>query len=63
MTKHNYIRTVIITLIFCGVIGTGIAAYLFTQNHEPATATANIEFTFNGASDSLAPNTKRFTPE
>ena len=63
MTKHNYIRTVIITLIFCGVIGTGIAAYLFIQNHEPATATANIEFTFNGASDSLAPNTMRFTPE
>jgi len=63
MTKHTYIRTVIITLILCGVIGTGIAAYLFFQNHEPATATANIEFTFDGASDSLAPNGMRFNPE
>lgn len=63
MTKHRYIRTVIITLVFCGVIGTGIAAYLFYQNHEPATAAANIEFTFDGASDSLAPNGMRFNPE
>jgi len=63
MTKSKYIRTVIITLIFCGVIGTGIAAYLFFLNREPSTASARIEFTFDGASDSLAPNGIRFNPE
>ena len=63
MTKRSYIHIVIIILVLCGLLGTGIAAFLFTSNPDPTTASASIEYTFVGSAESTAPNGVRYNPE
>ncbi|MBQ9008332.1 MAG: hypothetical protein IJ088_03255 [Clostridia bacterium] len=63
MTKRSYIRIVIVIVILCGLLGTGIAAFLFSRNPGPSTASSSIEFTFAGSAESIAPNGTRYNPE
>ncbi len=58
--KTHWFRTTLIVLIICGILGTILAAVLFNDGTIRTCATAEIEFSFDGAADGVAPNGNRF---
>ena len=58
--KNHLFRNTLIVLILCGLIGTIIAAVQFKNTAGSATASASIEFSFDGAAKGLAPDGEKF---
>ena len=58
--KTHWFRTTLIVLIICGILGTILAAILFNDGTARTAATAEIEFSFDGAADGVAPNGNRY---
>ncbi len=58
--KTHWLRTTIIVLLACGIAGLALTAALYFGNPAPTSATAVIEFTFDGAADGIAPNNTAF---
>lgn len=58
--KTHWLRNTLIVLIVCGILGTILAAILLNDGTIRTAATAEIEFSFNGAADGIAPNGNRF---
>ena len=56
MKKTHWLRNTLIVLIICGLIGTVLAAILFNQEASRTSASATIQFSFNGAAEGKAPN-------
>ena len=63
MKKTHWLRTTIITLAACGLAGLILAVVLFNANPGRTGVSSTIEFSFDGASDGLAPNGSRFDLE
>ena len=61
--KTHWLRTTIAVLLVCGIAGTALAAVLFKTNPDKTYASASIQFTFDGATDGLAPNKQAFRME
>ena len=59
-SKSHWLRTTIVVLVICGIIGLALTAALFFGNPDKTTASANIQFTFEGAPEGLAPNGRPF---
>lgn len=56
MKKIHWLRNTLIILVICGLIGTVIAAIRFSKDAGRTSASARIEFSFNGAAEGKAPN-------
>ena len=55
--KTHWFRNTLITLIICGIIGTVLAGVLFFgPERGKTTASASIQFSFDGAADGKGPN-------
>lgn len=54
--KTHWLRTSIIILVICGIVGLALTSYLFFSKPSPTSANATIVFTFDGAADGIAPN-------
>ena len=54
--KINWLKTTILVLLACGVVGLGLAVALFFGNAAPTYASATLVLTFDGAADGIAPN-------
>ena len=61
--KTHWLRTTLCVLIACAVVGAALSAVLFLSNPDSTTASASLEFLFDGAADGLAPNGYPFTVE
>lgn len=59
-SKTHWLRTTIVVLVICGIVGLALTAALFFGKPDKTTASANIQFTFEGAPDGLAPNGRPF---
>ena len=59
--KTHWLRTSIIILLICGIVGLALTSIDFFGNPTPTYALATIEFTFDGAADGIAPNGTAFT--
>ena len=59
-SKTHWLRTTIIVLVVCGIVGLALTAALFFGKPEKTAASANIQFTFEGAPEGLAPNGQPF---
>lgn len=60
MKKTHWLRTTIIVLLVCGILGTALAAVLFNAEKGKPYASAALQFTFDGAASGLAPNRQAF---
>ena len=58
--KTNWLRRTIIVLVVCAIVGLALTAALFFGKPDKTTASANIQFTFEGAPEGLAPNGRPF---
>lgn len=58
--KTHWLRTTIIVLVICGIVGLALTSVLFFGNPDPTYASATLEFTFDGAAEGVAPNGNRF---
>lgn len=56
MKKTHWLRNILIVLIVCGLVGTVLAAVLFSKEAASPSAVATIQFSFNGAAEGKAPN-------
>ncbi len=54
--KTHWLRTSIIILVICGIVGLALTSYLFFSKPSPTSANATIVFTFDGAANGIAPN-------
>lgn len=54
--KTHWLRTSIIILVICAIVGLALTSFLFFGKPSPTSANATIVFTFNGAADGIAPN-------
>lgn len=54
--KNHWLKTTILVLVICGVVGLVLAAVQFFGGAEPAYASATLVFSFDGAADGVAPN-------
>lgn len=59
-SKTHWLRTTIIVLVICGIVGLALTAALFFGNPDKTSASASIQFTFEGAPEGLAPNGRPF---
>ena len=59
-SKTNWLRRTIIVLVVCAIVGLALTAALFFGKPDKTTASANIQFTFEGAPAGLAPNGRPF---
>ena len=59
-TKTTWLRRTIIVLVVCAIVGLALTAALFFGKPDKTTASANIQFTFEGAPEGLAPNGRPF---
>ena len=60
MKKTHWFRNTLIVLIACGLAGTILAAILFSNDSGRTSASASIQFSFNGSENGVAPNGYRF---
>ena len=60
MKKTHWLRNTLIVLIICGLAGTILAAVLFGAEGGRTSASAFIQFSYNGADEGKAPNGYRF---
>lgn len=58
--KTHWLRTTIIVLVVCGLAGTALAAAMFFGDPDRTSATASLQFSFDGAADGIAPNRNPF---
>jgi len=58
--KINWLRTTILVLLACGIVGLILTAALFFGNPPPTYASATLVFTFDGAAAGVAPNGAAF---
>ena len=59
--KTHWLRTTLLVLIACAVVGTGISAVRFITNpSSPTYASSYIQLTFDGAASGVAPNGHQF---
>lgn len=59
--KTHWLRTTLLVLIACAVLGTCISAIRFlTDPNSPTYASSRIQLTFDGAASSIAPNGYQF---
>ena len=63
MKKTHWLRTTVIVLLVCGILGTALAAVLFKAEAEKPYVSVALQFTFDGAADGLAPNRQAFRIE
>ena len=54
--KTHWLRTSIIILVICAIVGLALTSYQFFGKPSPTSANATIVFTFDGAADGIAPN-------
>lgn len=54
--KTHWLKTTILVLLICGVVGLALSAALFFNSHAPTYASAKLVFTFDGAARGIAPN-------
>ena len=54
--KINWLKTTILVLLVCGVVGLALAAVQFFTSAAPASASATLVFSFDGAAAGVAPN-------
>ena len=59
-SKTHWLRTTIIVLVVCGIVGLALTAALFFGKPDKTTASATLQFTFEGAPEGLAPNGRPF---
>ena len=64
-TKQNgqthWLKNTIIVLLVCGIAGTILAGVLFTANPDRTSASAALQFSFDGAAEGKGPNGNPFT--
>lgn len=58
--KTHWFRTTLLVLIACGLAGTVLAAFRFSADAPAAYASAKIQFSFEKASEGIAPDGKVF---
>ena len=58
--KNHLLRNSILILLVFAIAGLALTAVLFFNHPEPTSATATIEFTFEGAAAGIAPNGAKF---
>ncbi len=56
MKKTHWFRNTLIVLIACGLVGTILAAILFSSDGGRTNASASIQFSFDGAAEGKGPN-------
>ena len=56
MKKTHWFRNTLIVLIACGLVGTILAAILFSSDGGRTSASASIQFSFDGAAEGKGPN-------
>lgn len=56
MRKKSWLKITLCVLVACAIVGTIISGIMFTSNKGKASASATIEFSFDGAADGIAPN-------
>ena len=54
--KTNWLKTTILVILACGIVGLALTAILFFAKPSPTYATATLVFTFDGAATGTAPN-------
>ncbi len=59
--KRNWLVTTLCVLLACAVAGTILSAILFKAENTKATASASIQFSFDGAAEGIAPNGYEFS--
>lgn len=59
-SKSHWLRTTIVVLLICGIVGLALTAALFFGKPDKTTASARLQFTFEGAPEGLAPNGRPF---
>ena len=60
MKKTHWLRTTLITLVACGIIGLIVAVVIFNADPGRTGAVSTVEFSFDGAAKGVAPNGLRF---
>lgn len=58
--KTNWLKTTILVILACGIVGLALTAILFFAKPSPTYATATLVFTFDGAATGTAPNGTAF---
>ena len=58
--RTHWLRTTILVLIACGVVGLILSAVLFFRDPGPTYASATLVLTFDGAAEGIAPNGRKF---
>lgn len=58
--KTHWFRNTLCVLIACGIIGTILSAILFLTNPDKTYVAANVQFSFDGAAEGVAPNGSSF---
>ena len=59
--KTHWFRNTLLVLIVCAILGIGLSVVLFLSDSNSSTyASANIQFSFDGAASGVAPNGYRF---
>ncbi len=58
--KTHWLRTTILVLLVCGIIGVVLGAVLFRRDPGPTYASAALTFSFDGAAEGVAPNGTAF---
>ena len=56
MKKTHWLRNTLIILVACGLMGTILAAVLFSNENNQVYASASLQFSFEGAAEGMAPN-------
>lgn len=58
--KTHWLRTTLIVLIVCGLVGTVMAGVIFTSNKAATNVSSTLQMDFANAASGLAPNGNRF---
>ena len=58
--KSHWLRTTLLVLIACGIVGVIIAGVQFFGHPDRTGASASLQFSFDGAAEGLAPNGEPF---
>ncbi len=58
--KTHWLRTTILVLLACGILGLILSAVLFRRDPGPTYASAKLVLTFDGAAEGVAPNGTSF---
>ena len=54
--KTHWLRNTLCVLIACGIVGTILSAVLFLTSPDKTYVSANVQFSFDGAAEGIAPN-------